>query len=151
MEQCLDTAAAPGVEWWWWHTLAGSRSCGRLGKHSRSGGATSVAWRGWWVRVRWVGKFAASPTCVCVGGVWGDLFRRVRKIAKSDYELRHVRPSVRIEQLGSHWTDLHETWYLNISRNSVEKIQVSLKSDKSKGYFTWRPIYIIDHISLNSS
>jgi hypothetical protein len=37
-------------------------------------------------------------------------FRRVRKIAKSDYELRHVRPSVRMEQLGSHWTDFDETW-----------------------------------------
>jgi hypothetical protein len=28
-----------------------------------------------------------------------------RKIAKSDYLLRHARLSVRIEQLGSHWTD----------------------------------------------
>jgi hypothetical protein len=27
-------------------------------------------------------------------------------------------------------------------RKSVAKIQVSLKSDKSKGYFTWRPKYI---------
>jgi hypothetical protein len=32
-------------------------------------------------------------------------FRRFRKIAKSDYELRHARLSVRKEQLGSHWTD----------------------------------------------
>jgi len=36
------------------------------------------------------------------------IFRRVRKIAKSDYQLRHVCPSVRMEQLGSHWTDHHE-------------------------------------------
>jgi hypothetical protein len=34
-------------------------------------------------------------------------FRLVRKIAKSDNELRHVRPSVRMEQLGSDWTDFH--------------------------------------------
>jgi len=30
------------------------------------------------------------------------------KLAKSDYWLRHVCPSVRTEQLGSHWTDFHE-------------------------------------------
>ena len=61
-----------------------------------------------------------------------------------------VRPSVRMEQLGSHLKDIREVWYLSIFRNSVEIIQVSLKSDKNKGYFTWRPIYIY-HISLISS
>jgi len=25
-----------------------------------------------------------------------------------------VRPSVRMEQLGSHWTDFNEIWYLSI-------------------------------------
>jgi len=34
---------------------------------------------------------------------------------------------------------------------SAKKIQVSLKSEKNSGYFTWRPIYIFDHISLSSS
>jgi hypothetical protein len=46
-----------------------------------------------------------------------------------------VRPSVRMEQLGSHWTDFHEIWYLIIILKSVEKIRVSLKSDENKGYF----------------
>jgi hypothetical protein len=36
------------------------------------------------------------------------IFRRVRKIVISDCLLRRVRPSVRMEQLGSHWTDFHE-------------------------------------------
>jgi len=36
-------------------------------------------------------------------------------------------------------------------RESVEKIQVLLKSDKNNGYVTWRPIYIFDHIALISS
>jgi len=36
----------------------------------------------------------------------------VRKIANIDYELRHVRPFVRMGQLGSHWTDFHEILYL---------------------------------------
>jgi len=45
------------------------------------------------------------------------------------------------------------SWNLifEIFRKSVEKIQVSLKSDKNKGYFTWRPIYIFYDISLISS
>ena len=47
-----------------------------------------------------------------------------------------VRPSVRIEQLGCHWTDFLEIWYLSIFRKSVEKIQVSLKFYKNNGYFT---------------
>jgi hypothetical protein len=56
-------------------------------------------------------------------------------------------PSVHLqEQLGSHWTDFHEIWYLRIFKKSVKKIQVSWKSDKNKGYFTWRPIYIFYHI-----
>jgi hypothetical protein len=35
-----------------------------------------------------------------------------------------LRLSVRTEQLLSHWTDIHEIWYLRIFRKSVEKIQV---------------------------
>jgi len=34
---------------------------------------------------------------------------------------------------------------------SFEKIQLSLKSDKNNGYFTWRSIHIFFPISLNSS
>jgi hypothetical protein len=48
-----------------------------------------------------------------------------------------VRPSARMEQLGSHWMDFHK-----IFRQSLEKIQVSLKSDKNNRRFTWRPIHI---------
>ena len=61
-----------------------------------------------------------------------------------------VRLSVRIEQLGCHWTDFHEISYLKIFRKSVEEIQVSLKSEKNNGYFTWRSMYNVDHISLIS-
>ena len=53
-----------------------------------------------------------------------------------------------MEQLGSHWTKFYEIWYLRIFRKSVEKIQVSFKSDKANGYFTWRPIYIFLSRSL---
>jgi hypothetical protein len=59
--------------------------------------------------------------------------------------------SVRMEQLGSHWMDFHEIWYLRIFQKSAEKFKVSLKSDKNNGYFTWRSMYIYDHILLNYS
>jgi hypothetical protein len=39
-------------------------------------------------------------------------------------------------KLGSHWTGFHDIWYLSIFRKSVEKIQVSFKSDKNTGHFT---------------
>jgi hypothetical protein len=42
---------------------------------------------------------AASPIVKCF------VFRSVRKIAKSDFQLYYVRPSARMEQLGFHWTD----------------------------------------------
>jgi len=57
-----------------------------------------------------------------------------------------VRPSIRMEQLGSHWTDFHEIWYLNIFffRKSAEKIQVLLKSDQGNGYLIGIPTHIYD-------
>ena len=79
-------------------------------------------------------------------------FNRVRKIAKSEYQLRHVRPYVRMEQLSSQWTDFDEIWYLNFFfANLSSKIQISLKSDKKNGYFTGRRFHIYNNISMNSS
>jgi len=57
-----------------------------------------------------------------------------------------VCPSFCMELLGSHWTDFHEIWYLKIFRESFDEIQVTLKSDKNNRYFTWKPIYVVDHI-----
>jgi hypothetical protein len=34
-----------------------------------------------------------------------------------------VRPSVRMEKLGFHWTDFHEIWHLNNFLKSAKKIQ----------------------------
>jgi hypothetical protein len=50
--------------------------------------------------------------------------------------------SVRMEQLGCHWTYFHEILYLRILRKSVEKVEVPLKSDKNNDYFTWRRFHI---------
>jgi hypothetical protein len=60
-------------------------------------------------------------------------------------------PSVRMFELGHHWNDFHETWYLNIFRKFVLKIQVSLKYDKNDWHFTLQTIYGLCHISLSSS
>ena len=72
-------------------------------------------------------------------------FRRVRKIAKSDYYLRHACLSFRMEQLGSHWADFYEIWVF--FWKSVEEIQVSLKTDKYNGNFTWKSMYLYDNVA----
>jgi len=56
-------------------------------------------------------------------------FAKLRKATIS--YIMSVHLSVRMEQLGSHWEEFHEIWYLRIFRKSVENIQVSLKSDKN--------------------
>ena len=38
---------------------------------------------------------------------------------------------------------------LTIFRKSIQKIQVLVKSGKKDGYFSWRSMYVYDHISLN--
>ena len=59
--------------------------------------------------------------------------------------------SVRMDQLGCHWTDFDDIWYLRLFRKYVGKIQVSLKPDDNSGYFIWRPMYIYDSISFSFS
>jgi hypothetical protein len=78
------------------------------------------------------------------------ILRRDRNIAKSDYQLRHVCPSTRMSQLGSHRTDFHEIWYF---WQSAEKIQVSLKPDNNNVYITctiWRWILKMRNVSDKS-
>jgi hypothetical protein len=58
--------------------------------------------------------------------VLGALF----KTAQIKYLVCHVflsvRLSVRVRELGSHWTDFHEIWYLNTFPKTVDKIQDAL-------------------------
>jgi hypothetical protein len=60
-------------------------------------------------------------------------------------------PSIHMEQLASHCSDFHEIWCFNTFQKSVEKIQVSLKSEKNNGYFTLKPLFVFYHITLSSS
>jgi hypothetical protein len=63
------------------------------------------------------------------------VFRRVREICK---KWLLVSSHVSLHPHGT--TDFRETWCLT-SFWKHAKIQVSLKSDKNNGYFTWRPMY----------
>jgi len=81
-----------------------------------------------------------------------SVFRRVRKIAKSDYLLRHIRPSLRMERLGSHWTYFHEIlvfdYFYKICRQNSsfiklwQRITCTLHEDLCTFF---------SHISLSSS
>jgi len=62
--------------------------------------------------------------------------------------------SVRLSIHPSAWNKLVPTgwifceiWYLFIFWKSVEKIQVSLKSEKNNGYFTWWPIHFWSYLT----
>ena len=50
--------------------------------------------------------------------------------------------SVRMEQLGSCWTDFYEFWCLGTFQKSVEKIKVLLKAHMINGHFIWIPTYM---------
>ena len=79
-----------------------------------------------------------------------SIFRGVSKISKKWLSAASCLPACL-----SAWNNSAATGPMfmkfGIFQKSVEKIQVSLKSDKNNRYFTWRPIYIFDHISLSSS
>ena len=78
------------------------------------------------------------------------LFRRVCKIAKeTSSTVICVRPygTTRLLPDGFSRNLVFEDFF----RKSVEKIKMSLKSDKNNRYFTERPIYVFDHISLIAS
>ena len=70
-------------------------------------------------------------------------FTKLQKVTISFVMSVHlyIHPAVHMEKISSHWMDFYQIWYLSIFWKSVEKIQVSLKSDKNNGHFTWWPIH----------
>jgi hypothetical protein len=51
--------------------------------------------------------------------------------------------SVRMEQLGSHWTDFHEIWYLRIFRKSVGKGVIKIGQEQKVLYMrTYAHVYL---------
>jgi hypothetical protein len=79
--------------------------------------------------------------------VWGA-FVKLRGATFS--YVASLLPTVSMEQLGFRWTDFHGILDMNIFEKLVEKIPVSLQSANNNRYFTCRPIYSFDHISLSS-
>jgi predicted transcriptional regulator of viral defense system len=79
-----------------------------------------------------------SPQIFCIlnevskSTVFLGAFPKLRKVAANF--VMYVYPSVRVEQLGPHWTDFQEILRVYVAK-SVQKIQDSLKSDKNKRYF----------------
>jgi hypothetical protein len=84
------------------------------------------------------------------------LFRQIRKTAKNDSFVMSVHPSV-CPSIRLHGKtrlpqgQIFMKFDMRVFRKSAGKIHVSLKSDKSNGYFTWRPANVYDNISPNSS
>ena len=66
------------------------------------------------------------------------VFRRVRKVAKSDYSLRHVCPSFRLSTSNNSAPtgQIFMKFNILVFLEKIDKILVSLKSDKNNGYFT---------------
>ena len=94
----------------------------------------------------WLRGVTEQQVCIDFSTPLSETFRRVRKISRRDY---YVCPSECPHGTGFPLDRFNEIWY--IFRKFVDKIQVSLNSDNNNGHFTWRPIYIFYHISLNSS
>ena len=76
----------------------------------------------------WVPKASTVPldhrSRICRLSTFYHLQARLQNCG-DNCQLYHVRPSVRMEQLGSHCTDFHQIWYMFIFRKSAEEIKFS--------------------------
>jgi hypothetical protein len=80
-----------------------------------------------------------------------SIFRCVRELRNTSISfVTSVRPSVRMEQHCTQWTDFCKISYYKDFRRSVKKIPVLLKSDKNNWHFIWQPAYMYDNISFSS-
>ena len=84
-----------------------------------------------------------------VASSWGptflDAFAKLRKASISLMLVTSVCPSS-----WNNWASNGRILIVVYFSKTVEKLQVSLNFDRNNRYFTWRPIYICDHISLSS-
>ena len=88
-------------------------------------------------------------------------FRLVRKIKKKGFSFfmslcPSVRSSVRLSVRLPAWNDVALTGRIFMKFDiwlifETLPRKFSLKSDENNGYFTWRTVYIFDHILLSSS
>jgi len=83
--------------------------------------------------------------CMCTGPFFGAL-EKLQNGTTRFFMSVCPHGTTRFSLYGFSWKFLFDYF-----RKYVDKIQVSLKSDKNSGYFTRRPIYIFYHISLSSA
>jgi len=88
----------------------------------------------WMFSTVYTTNLISQKPCVVLLGTYAKLWKVTISFVMS------VHPSICMVQLGSHWTDFNEIWYLSVLWKSAKKIHVSLKSGKNNGYFTWRPM-----------
>jgi hypothetical protein len=63
---------------------------------------------------------------------------------------KSISLSVRMELLGSNWTDFHVDWCFSIFAEPDQKIQLSLKSVENNRKFTSKHMYFYANMSPNS-
>jgi len=89
-------------------------------------------------------RFYNSPTVICVQGcvkqlhahtspLLGDFLQAFAKLRKDTRTF--VRLSVRMEEVGYHWTDFRKNRHFRIFQYYLQEIQVSLKYENNNGYF----------------
>ena len=111
-----------------------------------------------WFRATADGRVSTKfPTCIIDNfRVWlkvdtNWLLVRCVKLRKVTVSfVMSVCPSARTEQLGFHWTEFRDSWYLNIFRTSVKEIQVQRNSDKKHGSLIWWLVDIFFHFRSTS-
>jgi len=143
------------MNWWIWMT--GERRTIRQNRSTRGKNgpsATLYTTNPLSIGIDWTSFSGARRTQLKPPEPWQDLFiRLLGGLRNCEKWLLNFVMSVRPQGTrglpldGFSWNFVLEYFFFKC----VGKIQVSLKSDKKNGYFTWRTVQIFDHISLSSS
>lgn len=82
------------------------------------------------------------PFSTHVSTTWNLLIRTFFRVRSPSAAKIAVRPSVRMKQLESSETDFRNIWHCPLLLKCIDTLKFCLRSEKSKGRFTWRPICI---------
>jgi len=110
-EYCNITLARNKAPWWWSDKIETCRSVLKCFK--------VLMWN--YMCIRWLMNWSDSAkmhgATIRFKDLYWNIFKHVHKIRKGFVIslCLSVRPSIRLEQLDSHWTDFHEIWYFYIS------------------------------------
>ena len=106
----------------------------------------------YWVETSKIIAFLGTETVLGTTRVQCQVFRRVSKITKSDYQLRHISVCsfVRMEEFGSHLTDFRDISYFSIFRKSAQESQFNYNLQRIMGtlYEDLRTFMIVSRLIL---